>query len=1114
MPASAVAVVVVGARRGLAGVPGRRPNQPSGNRASSSAAAGAEAGGSQDERALASAYDALRLRAVDAAGRGQRKEAWALLDEIERAGWQPRLPERADEGPRDGDGGNAEPRLAHIEVALKLVHRGLRKDALHALLRLRRMGAAGAAALASGTPHRVVVNATANMGNAWATLQMLEEMKAQGLPAAALSYCYNLALHACAKAPRRPARIDDGDDGERDGGCLGEARTLFEELLRTEPGPNVINYNTYLLVLARHGRVEEARRLLPAMEARGVRPNAVSFNTVMAAGAAAGAWPAVRQLLDEMEATPGLAPDVVSYNTAMSALRPVVYSFTGAPDGRAALALGLLDKMRDKGLKPDATTYNILLDVCRKSGQLEAAHALLPAMKAEGQGPDRVTYNTLAEGYLWAGRFADASALLAQAQEDGCRPDTVTPRLELTALAGLRRDAEVEASVRQAMGLRGRGRALETALLAMVSAGRVRDGIALVGRLEEGGSNQETDGGGVGGSISDGAWLTAVRACRGAGDLEGGIALLAEVGRRGLPVTTALALPLAKLATRQQDWTQMLALVARMEQHAPGGRLDRVMHNARLRALASLGDAAGCRAALASMRAQGVAPDGESYSWTLRAERAGGAGNAGGIRRMLHEVRGGNRAPVLTPELAQAQIAALRKVGDWRAIMALLDRIARGAYEGVRVTTTMANNALAALAQQNLWGPSLELIGRMGRDGEGEGEWGGAPADAVTYLHHGVALGQLGRWEEAVALLHQVRNGALGRDVAPLEGMYTTAVAACARAGRLAEAQAVQALREADGFEPTPHSLNTLLQAHARVGDVEAARRVLGSFEAQTGEAPDVVSYNSLIEAHRKRGTPLGDADGVLGVYRRLLAEGGPRPDVTTHTALLAACVPEGQWPVALYLHGEAEFLLRAGADPYGGSSSLSPQLKTRSTVLLALLGVLEQLGVDGLFAARAYGEAARGGIVAHWARDREGCGIALDFHAFSRPMAKAALAHVLEHDFVQRFAGGAAESSSEAAGAGAGAGIIRPLVIIVGRGRHSPNRESLLKKGVQRFLASLDPPLRAVSPPHNAGRLVVSASQLRAYVEAQQLRRVPNRNRLEEGEFSGVQDDGLIWLR
>lgn len=151
--------VVIGARRGLAGVPGRRPVQPAGSRASSSAAAGTEAGG-QDEGGLARAYDARRLRAVDAVRRVQLEEAWEQLEEIEQAGWQPPLPERVDAAMRDGTAGGggggaaAEPRFAHVDVALELVDRGQMEEARGVLMRMGRVGAAGAAALASGVPHR------------------------------------------------------------------------------------------------------------------------------------------------------------------------------------------------------------------------------------------------------------------------------------------------------------------------------------------------------------------------------------------------------------------------------------------------------------------------------------------------------------------------------------------------------------------------------------------------------------------------------------------------------------------------------------------------------------------------------------------------------------------------------------------------------------------------------------------------------------------------------------------------------------------------------------------------------------------------------------------------
>jgi hypothetical protein len=110
------------------------------------------------------------------------------------------------------------------------MHGGQIKEAVHSLMRMRRLGAAGAAALASGGPHRIVMRTTAKVGNARATSSMLAEMKAQGLPDTSLHVCYNEALKVCAKAPRRTAPTDD-DSGDGDD-YLSEARALFKRALQ------------------------------------------------------------------------------------------------------------------------------------------------------------------------------------------------------------------------------------------------------------------------------------------------------------------------------------------------------------------------------------------------------------------------------------------------------------------------------------------------------------------------------------------------------------------------------------------------------------------------------------------------------------------------------------------------------------------------------------------------------------------------------------------------------------------------------------------------------------------------------------------------------------------
>ena len=51
--------------------------------------------------------------------------------------------------------------------------------------------------------------------------------------------------------------------------------------------------------------------------------------------------------------------------------------------------------MKSYGLRPNAITYNALIDVCCKVGDLQRAEATVQVMRAEGHQPDAITFNLL-----------------------------------------------------------------------------------------------------------------------------------------------------------------------------------------------------------------------------------------------------------------------------------------------------------------------------------------------------------------------------------------------------------------------------------------------------------------------------------------------------------------------------------------------------------------------------------------------------------------------------------------------------------------------------------------------------------------------------------------------
>lgn len=79
----------------------------------------------------------------------------------------------------------------------------------------------------------------------------------------------------------------------------------------------------------------------------------------------------------------GLAPDAISYQSAISACRA---------GGDGATAVMLLKDMDKQGLEPRDGDYNLVIETVGKEGDWGGALELIKRMKAEGLTPDAYTY--------------------------------------------------------------------------------------------------------------------------------------------------------------------------------------------------------------------------------------------------------------------------------------------------------------------------------------------------------------------------------------------------------------------------------------------------------------------------------------------------------------------------------------------------------------------------------------------------------------------------------------------------------------------------------------------------------------------------------------------------
>ena len=152
--------------------------------------------------------------------------------------------------------------------------------------------------------------------------------------------------------------------------------------------PNTVCFNAAIGACKQAGKWQEAVELLAQMHQpeSPVRPNRISYNSAMAACTKAGEWQEAQRLLLELKQSGQLQPDVVSYNTVIGAC-------ARAPQPAWRKAVELLMELQDafdeqqKGveprggwrqdqsvpLAPDVVSYSTAMAACVRGGEHQLA---------------------------------------------------------------------------------------------------------------------------------------------------------------------------------------------------------------------------------------------------------------------------------------------------------------------------------------------------------------------------------------------------------------------------------------------------------------------------------------------------------------------------------------------------------------------------------------------------------------------------------------------------------------------------------------------------------------------------------------------------------------------
>eukprot|EP00993_Chasmostoma_nieuportense_P000317 NODE_1293_length_1563_cov_33.151811_g850_i1.p1 GENE.NODE_1293_length_1563_cov_33.151811_g850_i1~~NODE_1293_length_1563_cov_33.151811_g850_i1.p1 ORF type:complete len:450 (-),score=79.43 NODE_1293_length_1563_cov_33.151811_g850_i1:161-1510(-) len=361
------------------------------------------------------------------------------------------------------------------------------------------------------------------------------------------------------------------------------------------------------------------------------------------------------------------------------------------------------------------------------------------------------------------------------------------------------------------------------------------------------------------------------------------------------------------------------------------------------------------------------------------------------------------------------------------------------------------------------------------------------PPPTRTELTHLKSLFSGGRSKQALELFHHTKHA----NALPIT-FYTSAIKACGTLGDCQ--QALNILREMQQKGPTPDVFiwSAVIGVCSKVGELNLASKLLEGMKAE-GVELNRVTYLSLISTCAKVGGQLSWALELL----KEMQEKGISADFRTYSALISTCEKAGQLPQALELFQE---MLKEGIKPdtvtYSALISTCEKthhlpkalelyqemqkegIKPDTVTYNALIGACKKISqlpkamelfqemqksavqpdivtyrvlIDLFFhngrlkeASALYHTAYQLQLFSH--RHRLGQHHTIDLHGFTVACACCAVSKVLKE---LRF------------------GSVRgPLILIVGRGRHSRGAAKL-PKFVPLFLRTLQPRFNPSRIPH-----------------------------------------------
>lgn len=445
-------------------------------------------------------------------------------------------------------------------------------------------------------------------------------------------------------------------------------------------------------------------------------------------------------------------------------------------------AISEVDSAIQSGLSLDSYVYGSCIGAVAHSGRWQEALNLLRRMRGEGIAPTTPVFNAVIKACSRGGQLKAVFALL----DEMCAGEGATPAVapastpHVTRTSPRRRvhhssnpDIQTFNTVISACGRAGEW---ELALEVMSQA-KERQGLRLT-RV---------------------TYNAAIAACGKSGRVERAVELLGEMRNAGL-VPDAMSFNSAMLACAERgSWKQALLLLREMESSGqiepkgegprPGGiSPDEFSYSSAIVACGRGGRWSLGVGLLDSMRRKGVSPSTVSYNAAMTA--CGDAGQWQRAVELLREMQAAQRTEGLektaqvptasapTPDAISYNVAirACSNAGQWQPALSLLEEMRQQSHaekkESAEPKRSSADSRVASVSDPL----HVALNGSSGKSDRSSPSLL-PPPDVISYSTAVAACARAGQWRRTLALLELMRR----EGPAPNSATFSGAIAACVR---------------------------------------------------------------------------------------------------------------------------------------------------------------------------------------------------------------------------------------------------------------------------------------------------------------------------------------------